>query len=138
MRKEEDMKLLIGIFLLVLAAPAFSQNAPTKSAPSYNPAAEAVYTGTVLDLRDRQCPVSGGMGSHIIMQLSTGATIEVHLATTQFTKIAELNLSKDDKIEVTGWKTEFEGVQTIFAREVRHGQDVYVFRAKDGTPAWRN
>jgi TusA-related sulfurtransferase len=130
------MKLLIGIFLLAFVMPAFSQSAPTKIAPGYNPAAEAVYTGTVLDLRNRQCPVSGGMGSHIIMQLSTGGTIEVHLATTQFTKIAELNLSKGDKIEVTGWKTEFEGVQTIFAREVRHGQDVYVFRAKDGTPAW--
>lgn len=130
------MKLLIGIFLLALAMPAFPQSTPTKIAPSYNRAAEAVYQGTVLDLRDRQCPVSGGMGSHIIMQLANGSTIEVHLATTQFTKIAELNLSKGDKIEVTGWKTEFQGVQTIFAREVRHGQDVYVFRAKDGTPAW--
>ena len=60
----------------------------------------------------------------------------VHLATTEFTKMAELNLRKGDKIEVTGWKTEFEGVQTIFAREVRHGQDVYVFRDKDGVPAW--
>ena len=131
------MKLLIGIFLLVLAIPAFAQSAPKKSDdPSYNPAAEAVYKGTVEDVRDRQCPVSGGMGSHIIMLLSTGGTIEVHLATTQFTKMNELNLHKGDQIEVTGWKTEFENVQTIFAREVRHGQDVYVFRAKDGTPAW--
>jgi hypothetical protein len=50
--------------------------------------------------------------------------------------MAELNLRKGDQIEVTGWKTEFEGVQTIFAREVRHGQDVYVFRNKDGIPVW--
>jgi len=129
------MKLLIGIFLLAMAMPAFPQNAPKKSVPRYNPAAEAVYKGTVEDVRDRQCPVSGGMGSHIIMQLGSG-TIEVHLATTEFTKITELNLHKGDQIEVTGWKTEFEGVQTIFAREVRHGQDVYVFRAKDGFPVW--
>jgi hypothetical protein len=133
--KEEDMKLLIGIFLLGLAMPVFPQNAPKKGAPRYNPAAEAVYKGTVVDMRDRECPVSGGVGSHIIMQMGSG-TIEVHLATTQFTKITELNLQKGDQIEVTGWKTEFEGVQTIFAREVRHGQDVYIFRAKDGTPVW--
>jgi len=130
------MKLLIGILLLALAMPVFSQSSPKKRAPSYNPAAEAVYKGTVEDLRDRECPVSGGMGSHIIMRMSNGNAIEVHLATTQFTKGTELNLHKGDQIEVTGWKTELDGMQTILAREVRHGQDVYIFRAKDGTPAW--
>ena len=129
------MKLLIGIFLLALAMPAFPQNPLKPSIPRYNPAAEAVYKGTVADVRSRQCPVSGGMGSHIILQMGN-STIEVHLATTEFTKMAELNLRKGDQVEVTGWKTEFEGVETIFAREVRHGQDVYVFRDKDGTPAW--
>ncbi len=129
------MKLLIGIFLLALAMPAFAQNAPKKSVLKYNAAAEAVYKGTVADVRDRECPVSGGMGSHIILQLGSG-TIEVHLATTEFTKMAELNLRKGDQTEVTGWKTEFEGVQTIFAREVRHGQDVFVFRDKSGVPVW--
>ncbi len=97
------MKLLIGIFLLALAMPAFAQNAPKKSVPKYNAAAEAVYKGTVADVRDRECPGSGGMGSHIILQLGSG-TIEVHLATTEFTKMAELNLRKGDQIEVTGWK----------------------------------
>jgi DNA/RNA endonuclease YhcR with UshA esterase domain len=129
------MKLLIGIFLLALAIPAFPQSAPKKNVPKYNPAAEAVYKGTVADVRNRECPVSGGMGSHIILQMGS-ATIEVHLATTEFTKMAELNLRKGDQIEVTGWKTEFEGVQTIFAREVRHEQDVYVFRDKAGVPVW--
>jgi DNA/RNA endonuclease YhcR with UshA esterase domain len=48
----------------------------------------------------------------------------------------EMNINKGDSIEVTGWKTEFEGAQTILAREIKDGNDVYVFRAKDGTPAW--
>lgn len=129
------MKFLIGIFLLALTIPAFPQSAPKRSVPKYNPAAEAVYKGTVADVRNRECPVSGGMGSHIILQMGS-STIEVHLATTEFTKMAELNLRKGDQIEVTGWKTEFEGVQTIFAREVRHEQDVYVFRDKAGIPVW--
>lgn len=130
------MNLLIGIFLAALALPIFAQSSPKKGTPGYNPAAEVVYKGTVDDLRDRQCPVSGGVGPQIIMRPENDSTIEVHLATTEFTKMSELNLNKRDQIEVTGWKTEFEGVETIFAREVRHGQDVYVFRAKDGTPAW--
>jgi hypothetical protein len=130
------MKLLIGILLLGIALPAFAANGPKKNVPKYNPAAEAVYKGTVEDMRDRECPVSGGMGSHIIMKLEDGTTIEVHLATTEFTKMQDLNLHKGDTITVTGWKTEFEGVQTIFAREVVHGNDTFVFRTKDGTPAW--
>jgi TusA-related sulfurtransferase len=130
------MKLLIAIILVGLALPVLASNGIKKNAPKYNPAAEAVYKGTVEDLRERECPVSGGMGSHIIMKMEDGNTIEVHLATTEFTKMEEFNLRKGDGIEVTGWKTEFEGVQTIFARAVRHGNDTFVFRTKDGTPAW--
>ena len=130
------MKLLVAIFLLAVAPSSFAQTAQKPTMPKYNPAAEAVYKGNVADVRNRQCPVSGGVGTHIIIQLENGSTIEVHLATTEFTKMIEMNLQKGDSIEVTGWKTEFEGVQTIFAREIKHGNDTYVFRAKDGLPAW--
>ncbi|PYV73097.1 MAG: hypothetical protein DMG96_24315 [Acidobacteria bacterium] len=96
------MKLLISIFLLAIALPAFPQSAQKPSLPRYNPAAEAVYTGAVLDVRDRECPVSGGIGTHILMKLENGNTIEVHLATTEFTKVMEMNLQKGDPIEVIG------------------------------------
>ena len=129
------MKLLIAILMLGLALAAIGQNDSKPKPPAYNPAAEAVYKGTIIDLRDRECPVSGGMGSHIILGLD-GKQMEVHLGTVSFTKLLEMNLKKGDAIEVTGWKTELEGAQTIFAREVRDGKEVYVFRPKDGTPAW--
>jgi len=130
------MKLLLLILVIGSALTAFGQSTQKPTVPKYNPAAESVYKGTVGDIRDRQCPVSGGVGTHIIMKLDNGATIEVHLATTEFTKMTEMNLRKGDSIEVTGWKTEFEGVQTIFARSVKYGNETYVFRAKDGLPAW--
>ena len=130
------MKLLLLIFVVGLALPILGQNNQKPTVPKYNSAAEAAYKGTVQDVRDRQCPISGGVGTHILMQLENGNTIEVHLATTEFTKMLEVNLRKGDPIGVTGWKTEFGGVQTIFAREVRYGNDTYIFRAKDGTPAW--
>ncbi|PYV67062.1 MAG: hypothetical protein DMG96_40410 [Acidobacteria bacterium] len=41
------MKLLISIFLLAIALPAFPQSAQKPSLPRYNPAAEAVYKGAV-------------------------------------------------------------------------------------------
>lgn len=132
------MRLLIAILVLAMLSVAQTGPKPTPSpkVPKYNPAAEAVYKGTVDDLRDRECPVSGGMGSHIMLKLDSGEVIEVHLATTKFVKLVDLNLQKGDPIEVTGWKTEFEGVQTIFARVVKHGDESYTFRDKDGKPAW--
>jgi len=95
-----------------------------------------VFKGTVEEVRDRQCPVSGGLGSHVILKLEDGTTIEVHLASTKFVKEYELVFSKGDVLEVTGSKVQFEGVDTIFAREVKRGNDVFVFRDKDGKPVW--
>jgi TusA-related sulfurtransferase len=132
------MRLLIVIFVLVALAAAQTAPKPNPSpkVPKYNAAAEAVYKGTVDDLKDRECPVSGGMGSHIMLKMENGEIIEVHLATTKFIKLVDMNLKKGDTIEVTGWKTEFEGVQTIFARAIKHGDETYMFRDKDGKPAW--
>jgi hypothetical protein len=35
-----------------------------------------------------------------------------------------------------GTKVQFEGVETIFAREVTRGSETFVFRDKDGMPIW--
>jgi len=132
--------LAIAMLMVVAAAlaPAFASPAPAPGAgvPKYNPATEAVFKGTVQEVRDRQCPVSGGMGSHVVLKLEDGTTIEVHLATTKFVKEYELAFNVGDQLEVTGSKVVFEGVETIFAREVKRGGDVYVFRDKDGKPVW--
>ena len=130
------MKFLRGIILLVLALPAFAQSGPNQRVPKYDPAAESVFKGTIEEMRDRRCPVSGGIGSHILLRLENGTLIEVHLATTEFTKIIEMDLRKADRVEVTGFKTEFEGVPTIFARAVKRGIDEFVFRDKDGKAVW--
>ena len=104
--------------------------------PKYEPAAEATFKGTVEEVRDHQCPVSGGMGSHLILRRANGSTIEVHLATTKFMKSYDLLFKKGDVVEVVGVKVQFEGVETILAREVTRGDETFVFRAKDGTPVW--
>jgi len=121
--------------LMVSVWPAFAAQG-SGTVPKYNPATEAVFKGTVDEVRDRQCPVSGGMGSHVILKLADGSTIEVHLASTKFVKSYDLVFNKGDQIEVTGSKVKFEGVDTIFAREVKRGDDTFVFRDKDGKPVW--
>jgi hypothetical protein len=139
--EENAMKLKLAVLIAAMiaaltAAFAFPPAVPNTAVPKYDPATEAVFKGTVQEVRDRQCPVSGGMGSHVILKLENGTTIEVHLATTKFVKEYDLEFNVGDQLEVTGSKVVFEGVETIFAREVKRGNDVYVFRYKDGKPVW--
>ncbi len=130
--------MILILALMVALAPAFANPSSTPGAgvPKYDPATESVFKGTVQEVRDRECPVSGGMGSHVILKLDDGTTIEVHLASTKFVKTYELVFNVGDKLEVTGSKVKFEGVDTIFAREVKRDNDVFVFRDKDGKPVW--
>jgi DNA/RNA endonuclease YhcR with UshA esterase domain len=130
--------ILTAVALIVTAIPAAAaqKSEPAVGVPKYDPAAELTVKGTVEEVKDRQCPVSGGMGSHIILRLPTNKTIEVHLATTKFVKDYDFIFNKGDVVTVIGTKVQFEGVETIFAREVTRGEATFVFRGKDGTPVW--
>jgi DNA/RNA endonuclease YhcR with UshA esterase domain len=124
--------LFVIASVLVLA----QQKNSTEAVPKYDSSAEAVFKGTVDEVRDRECPVSRGMGAHIILKTGDGKTIEVHLATTKFVKSYELAFNKGDALEITGVKVKFENVDTIFAREIKRGNDTFVFRDKEGRPIW--
>lgn len=130
--------ILAAVALLLttaLTAPAQRTEASV-AVPKYDRTAEATFRGTVEEVRNRQCPVSGGLGSHLILKLSTGNTIEVHLATMKFVKTYDFVFNKGDVVTVVGMKVQFEGVETIFAREVTRDTATFLFRDKDGTPIW--
>ena len=58
------------------------------------------------------------------------------LAATRFVKSYGLVLNKGDQVEVVGTKVQFEGQDTIFAREVTRGTETFAFRDKTGTPIY--
>jgi hypothetical protein len=129
--------LTVVALVLTISPTAVGQKSEQGVAvPKYDPAAEATFKSTVEEVKDRQCPVSGGMGSHLILRLSPSKTIEVHLATTKFVKTYDVVFNKGDVVTVVGTKVQFEGVETIFAREVTRGEATFTFRDKDGTPIW--
>lgn len=138
------MKLSIAKILTLLAAvlftmiPSFAAQKPDagNAVPTYNRAAEATFAGTVLDVVNRQCPMSGGIGSHLMVKLNDGSVIEVHLAAAKFLKSFDLAFNKGEKVEIVGMKLQFEGKETIFARQVTRGSETIVFRDKTGTPIW--
>jgi DNA/RNA endonuclease YhcR with UshA esterase domain len=127
---------LAAVVLIAVALTAVGQQSNPQTVPKYDPASEATFKGTVVDAIDRQCPVSGGLGSHLNLKLEDGKTIEVHLAATKFVKSIDLAFNKGDKVEVIGVKVQFEGKETIFAREITRGSETFTFRDKNGEPAW--
>ena len=63
-----------------------AQRPTSGSVPKYYKSTEAVFKGTVEDVHNPQCQVSGGMGSPLWLKQSDGSVIEVHLALTKFVR----------------------------------------------------
>lgn len=115
---------------------AANQAPANGKAPKYDKATEVKLKGTVMDVRDYECPISGTMGAHVTLKVQDGSTIELHLAATKYVKSYEMVFSKGDEIEVVGSKVKFNGADTILAREITRGQDLFVFRDDRGKPVW--
>jgi len=132
------MKSRIAALILVLLFVSLPSWAAPQSpaAPKYDSSKEGTYKGTITEVKDRECPVSGGMGSHFILKLDDGKTYEVHVAKTKFVKDLELVFKPGDGVEVTGVKLIFQDVDAILAREIKLGNDIFTFRDKSGKPVW--
>ena len=126
---------VLGFALIVAPLSAIAQQ-KSASAAKYNLATEAVLKGTVEQVSNHECPVIKGMGAHVILKTEDGKTIEVHLAPTKFVKIYDLVFAKGDQIVVTGSKVQLDDVDTILAREVKRGNDMFTFRDEKGKPVW--
>lgn len=128
--------VLVLAVVVAAAAVAVAQKPASEPVPKYDKSTEAVFKGTVEEVKDRECPVSGGMGAHLMLKLADGSLVEVHLALTKFVHQYDLVFHKGDVLEVTGVKVKLGGVDTIFARKIKRGEDEFLFRDNDGKPLW--
>lgn len=129
--------LLAVLAMLVTTLLSAAWQKPAGNAvPKYDKSTEATFKGTVEEVKDRQCPVGGGMGSHLTLKQSDGTVIEVHLALTKFVTQYELMFQKGDALEITGVKVKFDGADAILARKIKRGSDEFLFRDSDGKRLW--
>lgn len=103
--------------------------------PSYNPSQERTFSGTIVEVKNYQCPVSGTLGAHIVVKGITD-TVEVHLAPATFLTRYEIVFNPGDKVNVTGIKFNFQGKTAMIAGTVVDGQATYTFRDLKGRPQW--
>lgn len=128
-------KFFFAVALLVALPVTLAQKPSNNSVPAYNVAQEHTFSGTIKEVKEYQCPVSGTVGSHISVAGDI-TTIEVHLAPATFLKDYDIVLKAGDRVTVRGIKFEFEGKPAMLARIVTTGQNTYTFRDTKGRPEW--
>jgi len=127
--------LLVAVVALVVSIASQNTRPPSLVVPKYDLTTEVRIQGVVVDTNDHECPISGGLGSHLVLQTEDG-TVEIHLAPTKFVAQYQLIIVRGDKIEVLGSRVTFDGKDALLAREIVHGQETFVFRDANGKPAW--
>lgn len=123
---------LIGVLAFVLAADA----AQKPSGPKYDTSSETTINGVVEEVKDYECPVSGGVGSHLVVRAADGTTVEVHLGPAAFMKEFNIVINKGDQVQVIGSKVMLNGAPTILGRQVNSNNYTYTFRNEQGRPLW--
>jgi hypothetical protein len=135
------IRVLLGMSLFMLFAGAFpltvaaDKNPPPQETYPYEIANQKVLSGTVVDVQDYACPVTGTVGSHITLRYA-GGTIEVHLAPAKFLKQYEIVINKGSQIQIQGSITTVEGKPGMLAKIVVDGDTTYAFRDAKGKPLW--
>lgn len=124
---------LITLVGTLLVAVSLAAKAPKVK---YDPATETKISGTIEDVKEFECPVSGTVGYHIALKTGDG-TVMVHIAASKFMKEYEITFEKGQHIDVVGSKVKLEsGEDAVLAREIVRGQSTYAFRDKQGNPLW--
>jgi len=122
----------VGILLVMSVAWA---QAPA-NAPKYDVANELTIKGVIDEVKDFQCPVSGGMGAHLVVKTEKGL-VTVHLALSKFMSEYGLSFAKGDEVVITGVRAKVgDDENAILARKIERGNQTFVFRDKEGKPLW--
>jgi hypothetical protein len=121
--------------LFALAATALAQQS-TPSVPRYEPQKQEKLSGTIDQVNEYHCAVSGTVGAHLTLKDSAGATVEVHLAPVKFMKEYGISITPGAKAEIVGMRATIDGKPAMLAKSAKIGQDMYTFRDDDGRPLW--
>ncbi len=125
--------LLVTLLGVLLVGRPVAQKTPKVP---YDPATETKISGTIEEVKEFQCPVSGTMGYHIALRTGDGVVM-VHVASSKFMKEYEIVFDKGQHIDVIGSKMRLEnGEEAVLAREIVRGQSTFAFRDRQGKPLW--
>jgi hypothetical protein len=133
------MKRLIGIISLVAIAIFATAQRPgaTYDGLKYEKGAEVRIAAVIEEVQEFDCPVSRALGHHVLAKTPNGSMV-VHTAPVKFMKeYGGIDLKVGDQISILGAKLkDTEKRDTMLAREIVRGNDIYIFRDANGKPLW--
>jgi len=137
----KKLQITLGTLLLLIFAGAACNVIAQEKVQSahesfvYNAEDQVTVEGTVQEVRDYKCPVTGTVGSHITVKTLAG-TLEVHLAPAAFLKDNEMVFHAGDQVKLVGAKIQFEGKPALLAKTATVGHTTFTFRDAKGNPIW--
>lgn len=128
------MVVAIAVFaaLLLIFGVRFQAPMSAHGPALYNAGTEATVSGVVTGIREFSCPVNDGqLGYHFTMKTAKGV-VQVHLVADRIMRSQEIRFAPGDRIEVVGSKFHFQGSDDLIARQIKRGDETFIFRDRQG------
>lgn len=128
------MGVAIAVFAALLLVFGVRFQAPMSAhGPAlYNARTEATVSGVVAEVREFPCPVNDGeLGYHFAMQTARGV-VQVHLIADRIMRSQAIKFSPGDRVEVVGSQFHFQGSDDLIARQIKRGDETFIFRDQQG------
>jgi hypothetical protein len=127
--------MLLAVWALIPPLPFAQESDSSEPVIDYEISHEIKLKGVVDEVKDRICPITGGMEWHLMLKTENNI-YEVHIAPVKFAEMYEAAVHKGDTIEIVGMKMKFRHLDGILAREIKDGDDDLLFRDQKGKPFW--
>ena len=122
----------VGLLVVVVLLLAVPQRRLT-----YNPNTETTIEGTVQEVQNYYCPVSGGEGTHLVVATASGG-VQVHLAPRGFLRMQNWNFQVGDHVRIVGSEMTYGAHADMVARTISRDGFTVAVRRPDGKPVWIN
>ena len=103
--------------------------------PKFDVKKEVQIRGTIQEVKNYSCPVTGTVGTHLALRTSDGL-IEVHVAAAKFLQDYGIHFTANDEVVMIGTKGSYQGSPAFLPRIIMIGNNSYFVRGTDGKPLW--
>lgn len=117
------------------AKPAPAE-AKKKDLPTYKMADEVKWKGTVEQVKNYECSISGTVGTHLVVKIDS-EKYEAHIAPLKFLEEYGIQLKEGDSITLFATKVKFGEGTALLVRAIERENDQFFFRDQEGLPIWR-
>jgi len=129
----KKVNIIVGVLVVVLVVIFSSVSNRTEPKPAYNAASEMRVHGTIQEVEEFFCPVTEDRGVHLHLKTASGI-IMVHVGIGRVLRSNNIRFSVGDQVEVLGSKIKYQGADSVIAREITRGDDIFILRDQNGNP----